>query len=185
LRRTAHMDDLTGIANRAHFNQFADSAMADTRAAGGGLALLLIDLDNFKSVNDRCGHLAGDDLLRRTAAVLQAPYLADCFPARLGGDEFVLLVPTDRKKADIHALVGRLLNDLVHIVEARDGPIPVSGTIGISWLDEDGLDRSALLHRADVALYEAKRARRGSGKIYGVPGLIDAAAAKARLHAVR
>ncbi|HEX7781796.1 MAG TPA: diguanylate cyclase [Sphingobium sp.] len=187
LRETAHIDDLTKIPNRARFNQVADEEIASARQKGESLALLLIDLDHFKTVNDRCGHLAGDDLLRIMAAKLRAPYLVDCFAARLGGDEFVLLVPARKAGSDLSRLLGRLLGDLRHPVACEGGAIPVSGTIGASWLDDTVRDRSDLLHRADVALYEAKRINRGTATIYGQPGLITVADGKSApaLRAVR
>ncbi|QUT04595.1 sensor domain-containing diguanylate cyclase [Sphingobium phenoxybenzoativorans] len=172
LRETAHVDDLTKIANRAHFNQVADQEISAARQRDESLALILIDLDHFKTVNDRCGHMAGDDLLRLMAAKLRAPYLAECFAARLGGDEFVLLVPARKAGGNLTRLIGRLLGDLRHPVRHDDGIIPVSGTIGASWLDDTVRDRSELLHRADVALYEAKRISRGTATIFGQAGLI-------------
>jgi diguanylate cyclase (GGDEF)-like protein len=187
LRRSAQIDDLTRIANRARFNQYADEEIASARERGDTLALLLLDLDNFKSVNDRCGHLAGDELLRFMAAKLRAPYLNDCFAARLGGDEFVLMVPGHRAKRDLTGLVGRLLHDLRQSVPADGGEILVSATIGVSWLENSVRDRSELLHRADTALYEAKRAQRGSAAIFGTQGLITAedTGKPGRLRAVR
>ncbi|MFZ2996086.1 diguanylate cyclase domain-containing protein [Sphingobium sp.] len=172
LRRAAHVDVLTGIANRAHFNECTDNAIATARADGTPLALLLIDLDHFKAVNDRCGHLAGDDLLRRMASRLRSTYLSDCMAARLGGDEFVLLATGLADEAALTALVSRLLADLIDVVDAPDGLIRVSATIGVAQLDDDVRDRSDLLLRADIALYEAKRTQRGSAKIHGLLNVI-------------
>jgi diguanylate cyclase (GGDEF)-like protein len=178
LRETAHVDDLTKIPNRAHFNQVADQEISAARQRDESLALILIDLDHFKTVNDRCGHMAGDDLLRLMAAKLRAPYLSECFAARLGGDEFVLLVPARKAGGNLTRLIGRLLGDLRHPILYDDGEIPVSGTIGASWLDDTVRDRSDLLHRADVALYDAKRIGRGTATIYGQKGLITPADGK-------
>lgn len=172
LRHAAQVDILTGISNRAHFNECADAAIIAARADGTPLALLLIDLDHFKAVNDRCGHPAGDDLLRRIASRLQSPYLSGYTPARLGGDEFVLVVTGMADEAALAALVSRLLADLVDLVDAPDGTIRVSGTIGVAQLDDTIRDRSDLLMRADIALYEAKHLSRGSAKIHGMSGLI-------------
>ncbi|CAN5179249.1 hypothetical protein BH10PSE12_BH10PSE12_20690 [soil metagenome] len=187
LRQTAHVDDLTRIANRARFNQVIDEQIAEARMLGSGLALLLVDLDHFKTVNDRCGHLAGDDVLRVMAAKLQATYLEDCFAARLGGDEFVLLVPARRADFNLTGLLETLLADLRHPVYCQDHVIPVSGTIGASWLTDDVRDRSDMLHRADIALYEAKGAGRGTGRIFGDDTVIAARAGRAesKLRAIR
>ncbi len=186
LRRTATIDDLTQIPNRAGCNLAIEERILAARERREPLALMLIDLDRFKMVNDRCGHLAGDELLRLIGLRLQAPYLANCFAGRLGGDEFVVLAPM-RSGADLDGLVRRLLADLRHSVGYAGGDVSVSGTIGISWLD-DGVDgRSDLLRRADIALYEAKREKPGTAKVYGSPAAMNGArrhrASKLRLAA--
>ncbi len=167
LRRVASTDDLTQIPNRAACNRALDEAMHRARASGSPLALLLIDLDGFKSVNDRCGHLAGDDLLRSVGARLKAPYLADCFVARLGGDEFVVVATTPEDCRNLDALVRQLLADLRHTVTEGEQTIAVSGTVGIAWLDDSVADRSELMRRADTALYEAKAGGRGAARTFG------------------
>ncbi|WAJ29568.1 diguanylate cyclase domain-containing protein [Antarcticirhabdus aurantiaca] len=167
LRRVASTDDLTQIPNRAACNRALDEAMRRARAAGSPLALLLIDLDGFKSVNDRCGHLVGDDLLRSVGARLKAPYLSGCFVARLGGDEFVVVASTPEDCGNLDALVEQLLADLRHTVTHGEQTIAVSGTVGIAWLDESVTDRSELMRRADTALYAAKAGGRGAARTYG------------------
>jgi diguanylate cyclase (GGDEF)-like protein len=160
LRRTADTDELTGLANRAGFNRAFTTHLATAASTAKPLTLLLIDLDGFKAVNDRCGHLRGDQVLQTIAAVLHAPYLAACIGARLGGDEFGILVPGVGDDG-VDALVDRLIGDLQHQIEVGDGTmLPVSGTIGISRF-EPGLVERDLLRRADVALYHGKRGGRG------------------------
>ncbi len=177
LRRTANTDALTGLASRGHFNHHLDEkllrASQDERAGDQDpMALLLIDLDNFKAVNDRCGHPAGDDLLRLMASRLQASYLEGSFAARLGGDEFVLMVSDRTLLADLPGLMQRLLQDLRHTVSNAVESVHVSATIGACWLETGDENRSDLLHRADTALYEAKRVQRGTAKIDGLARLI-------------
>ena len=174
LRQTADTDELTRIASRSRLNAVVDERIAHASAAGEPLALLLIDLDNFKMVNDRCGHLEGDDLLRLMASRLQASYLDGSFAARLGGDEFVLLVTSRRVLMDLPGLLRQLLKDLRRSISPNGETIHVSATIGACWLDDAIATRHELLQTADAALYEAKNAQRGSAKIAGRAGLIVA-----------
>ncbi len=166
LRRIAGTDDLTQLANRAQFNLVLDERLDYARAHNETLALLLIDLDGFKAINDQCGHLAGDDLLRLIGERLKAPYLSRCFVARLGGDEFVVVVSDPADVADFENLLSRLLSDLVHTVTKGKGLLHISGSIGICWLDDTVTSRSDLVQRADVALYAAKQTQRGTAQAH-------------------
>ncbi|TPG55374.1 sensor domain-containing diguanylate cyclase [Sphingomonas glacialis] len=166
LRHSARRDDLTGLANRAYFNEVLDDALGAARREGTRLALALIDLDHFKAVNDTQGHLAGDAVLRQVATCLGADYLAGTFAARLGGDEFVLLITRDAALRDLAGLLERLVGDMRTLGAEGCGGCTVSATIGAAWLDCDVRDRSDLLHRADLALYDAKRACRGTVHVY-------------------
>lgn len=172
LRQAAHTDDLTRIASRGRFNEFVDDKIRTTVANGERCALLLIDLDHFKAVNDRLGHHAGDEVLRVMAARLKADYLSNCFAARLGGDEFVLLVSDQAILKDLSNLLRRLLCDLQYSVSAKGVTLRVSATIGACWLGGQINDRGQLLRNADAALYEAKRIQRGSAMIAGKTGLV-------------
>ncbi|WP_242181720.1 sensor domain-containing diguanylate cyclase [Sphingomonas sp. CARO-RG-8B-R24-01] len=165
LRRSASTDELTGLINRAGFNRLFAEAMAAAADDAGPLALMLIDLDGFKAVNDQCGHLTGDQVLQTIASALHAPYLADCTCARLGGDEFAILV-RGRAPDAVTTLAQTLLADLRHEVAVGDGEtLAVSGTLGISWF-APGLCERDLLRRADVALYHGKRTQRGTATCY-------------------
>ena len=174
LRRSASTDDLTQLANRAHFNDMLDEKLAAARTMGQPLAVLLIDLDHFKAVNDRRGHLAGDDLLRAVASKLKAPYLAQSVAARLGGDEFVLIVTDPDLLADLPRLLRKVLADLRLPIGDKPDLIPVSATIGAVRLAADISDRSEMLHRADIALYKAKQFQRGTAAIFNVDDVIVA-----------
>jgi len=180
LRHAAHTDDLTRIASRGRCNQVIDDSIKTIAAAGQRCALLLIDLDHFKAVNDRLGHQAGDDVLRVIAARLQAPYLAGSFAARLGGDEFVLLITDQGLLRDLRGMLRRLLLDLRYSICADKQTFRVSATIGAAWLDAQTANRSDLLRNADGALYAAKRRERGTAVIAGqavpiAPGQSDTA----------
>ncbi|MDO6416469.1 diguanylate cyclase [Sphingomonas sp. BIUV-7] len=172
LRDIAETDELTRIASRSRFTAFIDARIAEAQGTGSPLALLLIDLDHFKEVNDRCGHAAGDDLLRLMAKRLRAPYLETSFAARLGGDEFVMVVTCPRVLADLPALLRRMLADLRHTVSRGGLAIRVSATIGAAWLSEGVTTRGELLQHADEALYAAKERQRGAAMIAGQDELI-------------
>lgn len=167
LRDAAYTDDLTRIASRGSFTEFVDDKIKANLAAGERSALLLIDLDHFKAVNDRFGHHAGDEVLRAMAKRLQAEYLGDSFAARLGGDEFVLVISDQALLSDLPGLLRQLLADLQHSVSSNGLTLGVSATIGACWLSKAITDRGELLRNADAALYEAKRHQRGSAMIAG------------------
>lgn len=160
LRRSADHDELTGIPNRAAFNRAIDCAIERARTDGGRLMLALVDLDEFKGINDTFGHLAGDDVLKAIGRRLSASWLAGSFAARLGGDEFALIVTDAHLAHDPAAFAARLETELSLPVTGVDGPIPSAGTVGTALLLCDDTPRD-LIHRADEALYAAKRARSG------------------------
>jgi diguanylate cyclase (GGDEF)-like protein len=157
LRRSASQDVLTGLPNRAGYTAAIEREVALAEHDAVPLALLLIDLDGFKGINDTYGHGAGDAVLQTIAHRLHAPYLERCLPARLGGDEFVVIVPHADDCAILPHLVDRLLKTLQRPIDIRQGSVTLSGTIGVAW-HRAGIGASDLLHCADLALYEAKRA---------------------------
>ena len=170
LRVLAETDELTGLMSRRAFNDALAKAVA---ADDTPLAVALLDLDRFKEVNDRLGHAAGDEVLRRTATILRdADFLGDHVAARLGGDEFVMLLHGEVAEAGLNAAMARLLERLRQSVPTAGDTIVVSATIGISQWVPELVDRSALLKAADRALYRAKQARRGSAAISGREALI-------------
>lgn len=168
LLHQARTDDLTQLANRAEFHRVLDAQLREIRSTEGEVAVLLIDLDGFKSVNDRLGHAAGDDILRRVAERLRAPCYTGFFPARLGGDEFAVLGPTGCNRAEMGAMVRRLLHDLEIVVKGQGQIARVTGTIGLAWSREAAQDRDVLLRHADAALYAAKRTQKGTAQTYVV-----------------
>ncbi len=176
LRQAAATDDLTGLANRGAFKQYLGDRIALSRASGVPLALLLIDLDGFKAVNDAFGHLAGDDVLRDVAAVLRASSHANYFPARIGGDEFAVVVGDDPGSPPLVASIGRLLDGMRRRVRKSDRTVEVSASIGAAWLCGDIDSPTDLIARADAALYEVKRECSGAARIYGGDGFITGTA---------
>lgn len=174
LREAADVDELTRLGSRKRCNAHLDQTIARCLAEGAPLALVLIDLDHFKAVNDRCGHAAGDDVLRRAGQALRASWLAGSFAGRMGGDEFVLLLTEPDLLADLSGTMRRLLTTLRQDVECpgMKAPIAVSGTLGAAWLAPDCADRASLMSRADQALYQAKNAVRGTAAIAGQDGTL-------------
>jgi diguanylate cyclase (GGDEF)-like protein len=157
LRSLALSDALTGIANRRHFEESARIAIETARATGKPLALLMIDIDHFKSINDSYGHPAGDEVLKVVASRCSAALREDDLIARLGGEEFVVLLPaTDAGEATM--IAERLRAAIANgAISAGAAAIDVRASIGGSLLASsiDMLDM--LLDRADAALYRAKR----------------------------
>lgn len=160
LRRAADHDALTGLYNRRHFEAQLEREIALANRYGTGGALLIIDLDEFKAVNDTLGHGAGDELLRGVARLLGSILRDTDVLARLGGDEFGILVSnSDRARAEeVGAHLVRALRD--HAPRVGRQPIRTTGSVGITMLDREELTSQQLLMEADVAMYEAKHAGR-------------------------
>ncbi len=156
LDRRAHYDQLTGVANRTLFLQELQDCLANAYSNNKEGALLIIDLDNFKSINDNLGHPVGDKLLEHVAQTLARACKLPCQVARLGGDEFALLLkhlPTEDTAAQIAIQLGSELRAPMQI----DGNwLKVEASIGIAQFPRDGSRSSELLRKADLALYQAK-----------------------------
>jgi diguanylate cyclase (GGDEF)-like protein/PAS domain S-box-containing protein len=162
----AHHDALTGLPNRGSFDKKLDHAIETVAGTGKRLAVLCLDLDRFKNVNDLFGHAAGDGLLR-SVAQCTAPLLAEGqIMARLGGDEFAIVMP---ELADLSAagrLAERLLEALARQMAQSATGTGVSASIGIAVYPDDATDRNSLLSQADTALYKAKAEGRGNYRFF-------------------
>src|SRR5690242_1536386 len=154
LARQAFRDPLTGLGNRSMFMDHARDALAD--ADDTMTAVILLDLDGFKGVNDTYGHAAGDELLRVTAERLNANVRANDTVSRLGGDEFVVLLPrlTDDQIAD--TVANRILRDLLQPLVFGETVLTIRASAGIAFTRGTGHDVDAILREADAALYQAK-----------------------------
>lgn len=148
----ANADVLTGLSNRAGHVQEVDRAIAHSRSSGTPLALIALDLDDFKAINDTLGHEAGDEVLRRVALAARTTFPDAVSIARIGGDEFAAAVPFD----DANEVAARC-DALIEVLQ----PI-VGASVGWAILGADGHERSVLMRVADARSYEAKRARRQS-----------------------
>ena len=149
-------DALTGLANRPHFAVRLKEAQARLSRTGEAFALLAVDLDRFKHVNDTLGHPVGDALLRKVADRLQTTVRPTDCVARFGGDEFAVLQSGVTDPADTQALAGRLV-DLVGRTYMVEGHlINIGASVGVAMAPSDGADPATLLKNADLALYRAK-----------------------------
>ncbi|MCQ4346893.1 diguanylate cyclase [Pseudomonas stutzeri] len=159
LEQAARHDALTGLANRALFLERVQAALARGQRSGGRLALLYLDLDDFKQVNDALGHAAGDLLLQETARRLQQSVRETDTVARIGGDEFVVLLEEIREPAQASLLAERIRAALSRPVELSGSLRAIGSSVGIAIYPEDGESEAELLRRADAAMYASKRRR--------------------------
>ncbi len=162
IRREARTDELTGLANRRSFNESLARA-AEQHRADAGFAVLVVDLDDFKDVNDSLGHHYGDELLRLVAPRLRQAVRSDDVVARIGGDEFAVLLPgADADRAG--QVAERLRAGFRRPFRLGPRAQSISASVGIALAPEDGEDPIELLQHADLAMYEAKTGRTGQAR---------------------
>ncbi|MGL4636312.1 MAG: EAL domain-containing protein [Beijerinckiaceae bacterium] len=159
LEKLAYYDPLTGLANRALFQRALRRQLMECQEIFQTSALLLLDLDRFKEVNDSLGHAAGDELLVKVAEILRRELPNDAHLARLGGDEFAIILAN--VSADEAARMAEIIiSRLALPVHLRLGEVQIGTSIGIAMMPSDGAQRDVLLRHADLALYNAKDAGR-------------------------
>jgi diguanylate cyclase (GGDEF)-like protein/PAS domain S-box-containing protein len=157
----ARHDPLTGLANRTLFGERIERALEAAQPNGNLVAVMVMDMDRFKEVNDSLGHHAGDELLREVASRLTGALRSSDPIARIGGDEFGILLPSPSGYADVTAAVERLVDSLEEPIGVEGLPIVVEASIGIALFPDDGADIETLLRAADVAMYTAKEEKAG------------------------
>lgn len=163
IRHIALHDSLTDLANKNHFVEKLAESVISTRQYDQKLAVLLLDLDNFKEVNDTLGHIMGDHLLIDLAKRLQFCLKeSDAFVARFGGDEFGLLVRNYGSPQDLNILTKKLLDSLAQPSQIEGHKLFITTSIGAAIFPEDGEDSAELLRSADLALYRAKQLGRNT-----------------------
>ncbi len=166
LNYLAHHDILTGLANRLLFNDRLTKALDHARRSESRLALLFLDLDRFKNINDSLGHKTGDEVLRAVAGRLVGADVSCDTLARLGGDEFVVILEQIRDYQAVSAVAEKILKVLMHPVQVGRQELFVSGSIGISVFPEDGESVESLMQCADVAMYQAKELGRNNYQFF-------------------
>ncbi|HEY6510771.1 MAG TPA: bifunctional diguanylate cyclase/phosphodiesterase [Burkholderiaceae bacterium] len=166
VRYLAQHDVLSGALNRASLNDELERAAWCAEAGGPGFAVLCVDLDRFKEVNDGLGHAAGDEVIRQVAQRLRALLRHGDHVARLGGDEFAILQSGVTEPADVTSLAQRVVDTLAAPYEFQGHPIVCGGSAGAAIFGVDSKQVDDLLRKADLALYRAKADGRGSFSFY-------------------
>ncbi|MHC4055535.1 putative bifunctional diguanylate cyclase/phosphodiesterase [Bradyrhizobium sp. 25ACV] len=165
INHLAHHDALTDLPNRSAFNAVLGERLERAQEGATSFAVLSLDLDRFKEVNDVFGHPVGD-LLMRAAADRLAEEADGAFVARIGGDEFMILMPDDISRDDVLALAERLVESIGQELEVDDYLSHVGLSVGIAFYPDDGVNAATLLANADSALYRAKREGRGRVRFF-------------------
>ncbi|WP_322047251.1 putative bifunctional diguanylate cyclase/phosphodiesterase [Paraburkholderia sp. J67] len=165
-RRLANIDSLTGLPNRRAFFDALDQHFDGATASGSALAVGLVDLDGFKSVNDIHGHSAGDQVLAKVASLLAGACGGATVLARLGGDEFGIIVTHDCSPASLQQLGQRICEAFRYPVTIGEYSVRLGTTIGFSTYPQSSRNKADLFDAADYALYEGKRRARGSVTVF-------------------
>jgi diguanylate cyclase (GGDEF)-like protein len=166
LEKIALHDGLTGLPNRALFRELTQAAVASAARDGNRLALLFIDVDRFKSVNDTLGHAAGDRLLMTLATRLRAAVRASDVVCRHSGDEFLVLLHDGSPWDEVAATADRLLKEMERPLQVDHHEIAVSASIGVAIYPDDAADPETLVRHADTAMYAAKHLGRARVSFY-------------------
>lgn len=166
IHHLAHHDPLTGLPNRTAFIERLEQLGSSHRGGDAQLALLFVDLDHFKRVNDSLGHLAGDRLLQTVAARITAGVRATDFVSRFGGDEFLVMLSGTHDRERILEIAHKLLAAIGAPMELEGRPISVTPSIGIAMFPEHGRSPNELIRHADAAMYRAKASGRAAVQFF-------------------
>lgn len=166
LERAANFDFVTGLPNRVQFTQHLEQAVRESRRHGGLVALLFIDLDDFKSVNDEHGHGVGDAFLKMAGQRLAALLREEDSVARLAGDEFTVVLTHLQHPQEAEVVAIKILASLEQPFELGDRTITAGASIGIALFPYDADDGDVLVRRADAAMYQAKQLGKGRYWLY-------------------
>ncbi|MHB8667898.1 MAG: putative bifunctional diguanylate cyclase/phosphodiesterase [Burkholderiales bacterium] len=168
----AHHDMLTGLPNRAYLTERLTTILALARRHGTLVAIMFIDLDNFKLVNDSLGHHVGDSLLKQVALRIKEVLREADMVSRLGGDEFLVILADFAAPEDAAKVADKLLQVISAPIDLDGRMLVTNASIGISVFPRDGDNPDDLIRRADAAMYNAKDHGRGHSRFY-TPGLVD------------
>ena len=166
IEHQATHDLLTGLPNRALFHDRLQHALHQARRRDCAAAVMFVDLDHFKQVNDRLGHAAGDALLREVARRLAAAVRDTDTAARVGGDEFAVVLSELAAPQDAALVAERILQAMAQPIELRGAAYRVTLSLGVAMFPADGADVDSLVHSADAAMFEAKRTGRNGVRFY-------------------
>ncbi|MBX7496316.1 EAL domain-containing protein [Qipengyuania sp. 6B39] len=164
--RLAKYDSLTGLANRHRMEQRIDSTLHAFKSAKRAAALMMLDLDKFKQVNDTLGHAAGDQLLQQVADRLRGAVAGRGEIGRLGGDEFQVLIPDLDDRGELGEIAKRIIQILSQPYSVEEGRCSIGCSVGIAVAPYDGVERDELTRAADLALYASKNGGRGQFRFY-------------------
>jgi len=178
--RLALYDSLTGLANRVQMGQALEQILAAPAKRERACAVLMLDLDRFKQVNDTLGHPAGDALLQQVAQRLDRVIGADGRCGRLGGDEFQVILPGNRSPEELAATADAIIDSLAQPYTIHGQSVVIGASVGIARAPVDGTTSEVLIRNVDLALYAAKDAGRGVSRFYE-PGLHAAVEERAQL----
>lgn len=166
IRALAHHDHLTGLPNRAYFVELSGRAMASARRFGKPMAVLFIDLDRFKPVNDTLGHEAGDIVLRMVADRILVSIRESDIASRIGGDEFLVLLQFMETENDAALVARKIIDTIGQVISVNGSECTVGASIGISLYPRDGEDMDILQQKADMTMYRVKRSGRSDFAYY-------------------
>ena len=164
--RLAKYDSLTGLSNRHRMEQRIDSTLHAFRSAERAAALMMLDLDKFKQVNDTLGHAAGDQLLQQVADRLRGAVAGRGEIGRLGGDEFQVLIPDLDDRGELGEIAKKIIQILSQPYSVEEGRCVIGCSVGIAVAPYDGVDRDEITRAADLALYASKNGGRGQFRFY-------------------
>ena len=171
IRHLASHDALTGLPNRSAFSELLNAARESARRRGRSLAVMFVDLDRFKVINDTLGHEPGDEVLCEVARRLRHTLRASDVVARLGGDEFVVMIPELDSPTQAEAAARKVLGAMLPPMTVDGRELSLTASIGISLYPQDGEDEQSLMKNADAAMYRAKEAGKNNFKFHHpVPG---------------
>ncbi|MGP0094560.1 MAG: EAL domain-containing protein [Xanthobacteraceae bacterium] len=168
VKQLARTDSMTGLANRATFSEHLNYAFAAAKRDGKHFAVIYLDLDHFKDVNDTLGHPCGDRLLQIAAERLRAVVRENDLIARLGGDEFAICVTGAADLAAVGQLASRIKNTLAEKFDLDGNEVHVSASLGISMFNTNAVSPDAMMMQADVALYQAKNEGRNDFRFHSI-----------------
>ncbi|HET7157470.1 MAG TPA: GGDEF domain-containing protein, partial [Burkholderiales bacterium] len=170
LTRSSQRDVLTGTPNRALMLDRLASAIAIARRRGTRTAVLFLDLDAFKQINDTLGHAAGDELLQVVARRLESVVRDSDTVSRHSGDEFLVLLADISQASDASLIAGKMLDALAEPTQMGTQMLNITASLGIAIYPDDGEDVGTLINRADAAMYRAKRNGRARFEFHGETG---------------